>query len=55
MTHSDIALLEKLDLFIDKNLDKPSFLVDDVCVVLGVSRSQLHRILIEQTQLSTTL
>jgi TolB-like protein/AraC-like DNA-binding protein/Flp pilus assembly protein TadD len=55
MTHSDIALLEKLDGFIDKNLDNPSFSVDDVCLELGVSRSQLHRVLIDRTQLSTTL
>ncbi len=55
MTHSDIALLEKLDRYIEKNLDNPTFSIDEICAELGVSRSQLHRILIERTQLSTTL
>ena len=55
MTNSDIALLEKLDKYIEKNLDNPTFSIDDVCVELGVSRSQLHRVLTETIQLSTTL
>ncbi len=55
MTHSDIALLEKLNRYIEKNLDNPTFSIDEICAELGVSRSQLHRILIERTQLSTTL
>jgi TolB-like protein/AraC-like DNA-binding protein len=55
MTHSDKTLVEKLDIFLDKNLENPSLSVDDICLEMGVSRSQLHRILIEKTQLSTTL
>ena len=55
MTNSDIALFEKLDLHIEKNLDNSTFSVDDVCAELGVSRSQLHRVLTETSQLSTTL
>ena len=47
MTNSDIALFEKLDLHIEKNLDNPTFSVDDVCAELEVSRSQLHRVLTE--------
>ena len=55
MTNSDIALLEKLDRYIEKEIDNPTFSIDDVCVELGVSRSQLHRVLTETIQLSTTL
>jgi TolB-like protein/AraC-like DNA-binding protein len=55
MTHSDETLIEKFDYLIDKNLENSSFSVDDVCLDLGISRSQLHRILTEQTELSTTL
>lgn len=55
MTNSDIALLEKLDKYIERKLDNPTFSIDDVCVELGVSRSQLHRVLTETIQLSTTL
>lgn len=55
MTHSDIALLEKLNRYIEKNLDNPTFSIDEICTELGVSRSQLHWILIEKTRLSTTL
>ncbi len=55
MTNSDIALFEKLDRYIEKKLDNPTFSIDEVCVELGISRSQLHRVLTETTQLSTTL
>lgn len=47
--------LEKLDACIDANLDDPTFSVDTICQTLGVSRSQLHRLLKEQTDLSTSL
>ncbi len=49
------TLLTKLDRMIDANLDNPRFALEDMCHELGVSRSQLHRVLIEETQLSTTL
>ncbi|MEZ4903025.1 MAG: AraC family transcriptional regulator [Spirosomataceae bacterium] len=49
------SFVRKIDHFIEKNLDNPSFSVDEVCLELGISRSQLHRLLIEHTQLSATL
>lgn len=55
MTQSDKALLEKFNQLIDNHLENPQFSTDIICHELGVSRSQLHRILIEETHLSTTL
>jgi adenylate cyclase len=55
MTHSDKALLEKFDHLIDENLDNSTFSTDKVCQDLGISRSQLFRILKDHTQLSSTL
>ncbi|NBB18412.1 helix-turn-helix domain-containing protein [Runella sp. CRIBMP] len=51
----DPTILKKLDDLIEANLDNPDFAINAVCQKLGVSRSQLHRMLIEETQLSTTL
>ena len=53
--NSESTLLVKLDRMIDANLNNPRFALEDMCHELGVSRSQLHRVLIEETQLSTTL
>ena len=55
MITADQQLVEKLNRFIDDNLDSPSFSIDTICQSLGVSRSQLHRIIKEQTDLSTSL
>jgi adenylate cyclase len=55
MTHSDKALLEKFDHLIDENLDNSTFSTDSVCQDLGISRSQLFRILKDHTKLSSTL
>lgn len=55
MISSGNVFINKLDAFIDANLDNPSFTVDTICQALGVSRSQLHRLIKEQTERSTSL
>jgi adenylate cyclase len=55
MTQSDKALIESFNQLIDDNLENQAFSTDMICHELGISRSQLHRILIEETQLSTSL
>ncbi|RRB07605.1 helix-turn-helix domain-containing protein [Larkinella rosea] len=55
MVTSEKAFVEKLNRLIDDNLDNSSFTVETICQSLGISRSQLHRTLKEQTDLSTTL
>ena len=53
--HSEKLILEKLTLLIQENLDNPSFSLDSLSKELGISRSQLHRTVKNQTQLSITL
>ena len=53
--HSEKLILEKLTLLIQENLDNPSFSLNSLSEELGVSRSQLHRTVKNQTQLSITL
>jgi TolB-like protein/AraC-like DNA-binding protein/Tfp pilus assembly protein PilF len=48
-------LIEKLKVLIDKNLGNPKLSVDEISKELGVSRTQLHRVVKQETQLSTTL
>lgn len=55
MVSADRLVIEKLNRLIDDNLNNPAFSVDVICQMLGVSRSQLHRIVKEQKQLSTSL
>lgn len=55
MIISDHILTEKLNRLIDENIDNSSLSIDTICQLLGVSRSQLHRIIKEQTQLSVSL
>lgn len=55
MKNSEKVLLEKLNKIIEGNFSNPDFSVDDICVDLGVSRSQLYRIIKQQTNLSTSL
>lgn len=55
MKNSEKVLLEKLNKIIEENFNNPDFSVDDICVDLGVSRSQLYRIIKQQTNLSTSL
>ena len=55
MDYYDGRIIEKLNVYLDKNLDNHELSIDLLCQNMGISRSQLHRILIEETQLSTTL
>ena len=55
MITADEQLIEKLNRLIDDHLDLPSFSIDVICQTLGISRSQLHRTIKEQTELSTSL
>jgi TolB-like protein/AraC-like DNA-binding protein len=55
MITTDKLFVEKLNRLIDDNLDNPALTVDLICQKLAVSRSQLHRIIKEQTGLSTSL
>ncbi len=47
--------LDKLNLFIESELDNPRFSIDFLCKNLGMSRTQLYRIIKEQTKLSVSL
>lgn len=55
MVSADRQLIDKLNRLINDKLDSTAFTVDTICQTLGVSRSQLHRIIKEQTGLSTSL
>ena len=55
MPNLESIVLKKLNQIIEANLDNPGFSLDDTCHELGISRSQLHRVLVEETQLSATL
>ena len=55
MITSDRQLVEKVNRLVDDNLDNPSFSVDTICQTIGISRSQLHRTIKEQTELSISL
>ena len=55
MITSDNIFIEKLNQLIDDNLDNPSFSINTICQTLGVSRSQLHRTVKEQTERSVSL
>ncbi len=55
MSIPENVIIEKLTRIIEENLDNPTFSLDQVYKELGISRTHLHRIIKEQTQLSTTL
>lgn len=52
MNSSKDLLLETLDQLIDARLDDPSFSIDSIAQLLGVSRSQLYRTIKDETDLS---
>jgi AraC-like DNA-binding protein len=54
MNTSENRFIDKIDRLIDANLDDPAFMIDTICQAMGVSRSQLHRLLKEQTNLSAS-
>ncbi|WP_225865497.1 hybrid sensor histidine kinase/response regulator transcription factor [Dyadobacter aurulentus] len=53
MKASEEKLLEKVHLFIDKNLANPDLSVEMICNEVGISRVHLHRKLKELTNLTT--
>ena len=55
MAKTENVLVEKLNQLIEDKLENPTFSTDTICLKLGVSRSQLHRILIDETKLSVSL
>ena len=55
MSNPDKEIIEKINQLIQENIENAKFSVDDVCQNLGLSRTQLHRAVKEQTQLSTSL
>lgn len=54
MPTSESQFVTKLDRLLDENLDDPEFSIDRICQALGLSRSQLHRVLKEHTSFSTS-
>jgi AraC-like DNA-binding protein len=52
---SEQLILENLSQLIGRNIGNSALSLDDICKELGISRSHLHRIVKEQTGLSTTL
>lgn len=55
MTNAEKVLIERLDHIIESNFENSSFSTDDICRELGISKSQLYRVLKEQFNLSTSL
>ncbi|MCF0054259.1 helix-turn-helix domain-containing protein [Dyadobacter sp. CY356] len=49
------VMLDKVNQIIERNFNKSDFGIDEICLELGTSRSQLYRYIKEQTQLSTSL
>jgi len=41
--------------FIEENLDNSELSIEAICVFVGISRTQLHRVIKIETNLSTTL
>lgn len=55
MRDSEKVLLDKFNLIIERNFHNPDFGIEEICLELGTSRSQLYRYIKEQTQLSISL
>jgi adenylate cyclase len=55
MVNIENNLLEKLNKIIDENLTNSSFSIDLLTQSIGISRSQLHRLVKENTSTSTSL
>lgn len=55
MRDSEKVLLDKFNKIIESNFHNPDFGIEEICLELGTSRSQLYRHIKEQTQLSTSL
>ncbi len=55
MNNTENVIIDKLKLLIEQNLDSYTLSLETICKHLGISRSQLHRVVTEQTHLSTTI
>lgn len=55
MKNADEILIQKFDRLIEDNFENPVFSIESACYDIGISRSQLHRILKEQFNLSASL
>lgn len=54
MPTSESQFVTKLDQLLDESLNDPELSIDRICLTMGLSRSQLHRVLKEHTSLSTS-
>ncbi|WP_337042175.1 helix-turn-helix domain-containing protein [Emticicia sp. 17c] len=52
MQGNEKNIFAKLNLLIEQNIDKSGYTIEDICLELGISRSQLFRLIKEQTNLS---
>lgn len=55
MFNSENRTIEKLNIFLDENLDNSSLSLDTLYKEIGISRTQLHRIVKDKTHLPITL
>ena len=55
MEYPEKLFIQKLDHLIHANLSDANYSIDAICLELGISRSQLFRLVKEQTGLSTSL
>jgi AraC-like DNA-binding protein/TolB-like protein/Flp pilus assembly protein TadD len=55
MVNSQNEFISRLKVLIHEHADDSEFSVDTICTALGISRSQLHRIVKDQSDLSVTL
>jgi adenylate cyclase len=55
MNYRASGVLDRLNKFLDVNVDNLSLPADAICKEIGLSRSQLHRIVKDKTQLSVSL
>ena len=55
MNNPDQAIINQINLLIDENFTNSTFSLATLCKKVGVSRTHLHRIVKEQTQLPITL
>lgn len=55
MSYQDNGSIERLEHFLNQHLDNPELSIELLCAELGISRSQLHRIIKERTNVPVSL
>jgi TolB-like protein/AraC-like DNA-binding protein len=55
LSNTEIILLDRINQLIDENLDNHSFASDTICKELGISRSQLFRLVKDYSQVSISI